>query len=103
MSCILLHVKSVDVPEAEKLTSEDVYLLEAEAVLGKALKRLEQGGTQQAAAAQERIRVWYRMMWNDDNAVSPQWSHIINPEPAYYSALALVDIRAICIHSCRLQ
>ncbi|CAK9028127.1 unnamed protein product [Durusdinium trenchii] len=39
--------------QVEKLTSEDVHLLEAEAVLGKALKRLEQGGRQQALAAQE--------------------------------------------------
>ena len=30
-----------------------MQLLEAEAVLGKAMKRLEQGGKQQAAAAEE--------------------------------------------------
>ena len=41
--------------KVEKLTSEDVHLLEAEAVLGKALKRLEQGGRQQALAAQEML------------------------------------------------
>eukprot|EP00913_Durusdinium_trenchii_P020999 g19732.t1 len=49
--------------QVEKLTSEDVHLLEAEAVLGKALKRLEQGGRQQALAAQEMLSfnsVWSR-------------------------------------------
>ena len=32
---------------------QDLQLLDAEAVLGKAVKRLEQGGKQQAAAAEE--------------------------------------------------
>ena len=35
------------------MLDEDLLLLDAEAVLGKAMKRLEAGGKQQAAAAQD--------------------------------------------------
>lgn len=44
------------VAQAEKLTAQDLQLLDVEAVLGKAVKRLEQGGKQQAAAAEDLRR-----------------------------------------------
>ena len=39
--------------QAQKLTAQDIHLLEAEAVLGKAMKRLEHGNNQQEIAAQD--------------------------------------------------